>query len=271
LLFVIGLVVGSFVNVLIDRLGVDKSIVFPASHCDRCKKRLLWYDLIPVVSFILLGGRCRFCRSPISWQYPLVELITGILFIFVFFELGIGNQELGIINFVSLLYQFFLVSSLIVVFFADLKYGIIPDKITYPAIAVSVVYLVFSNSSTSGESLRATPEVFNALFAAAGAFLFFLAIFLLTRGRGMGFGDVKLSFLLGLVFGFPKIVAVLYIAFLTGAGFSIILMLLLKKKPKDAIAFGPFLVLGALTVLFFWDFLYSTVLINIWFLPAVLP
>ncbi|MBI2036068.1 prepilin peptidase [Candidatus Microgenomates bacterium] len=259
-------------NVLIDRLATNQSIVSPASHCDRCKKRLEWRDLIPVISFVILRGRCRFCRSPISWQYPMVELLTGLLFTFSIFNFQFlifnENFKFQILN---LLFTLYIVSSFIVIFFADLKYGIIPDKIIYPAIVVSFIFLAFSNSFTSGESLRATPEVFNALFAALGAFLFFMIIFLLTRGRGMGFGDVKFSFLLGLIFGFPKIVAVLYIAFLTGAAFSVILMILNKKKPKDAIAFGPFLVVGALSVLFFWDFLYSRVLLNIWFLPAVLP
>ena len=134
LIFILGLTVGSFLNVLIDRLPNDKSIL-GRSYCDHCKKTLSWKDLIPVLSFVYLRGKCRYCHAPLSYQYPIVELLTGLLFI--------ATYQFATLNF-QLIYYLLIVSSLIVVFFADLKYGIIPDKILLPAIVVSLVYLTIS-------------------------------------------------------------------------------------------------------------------------------
>lgn len=251
-LFFFGLAVGSFLNVLIDRLFKDESIISPPSRCDHCKKPLAWYDLIPVLSFLLLKGRCRYCKKPIHWQYPVVELSTAILFAAVVAGKGDwGNWG----DWGALGYFLFIISALIVIFFADLKYGIIPDRIVFPGIAITATYSLITNYQLL---------ITNHLLSAICAFLFFLAIYLLTRGRGMGFGDVKLVFLLGLFFGFPKIIFTLYIAFLTGAAFSIILILLGKKKLKGTIAFGPFLVIGSIIVMFFGDRLARIV----WFLPG---
>lgn len=268
LIFLLGLAIGSFLNVLIDRLVKDESIAYPPSHCDHCKKPLQWYDLLPVVSFIVLNGKCRYCHKSISWQYPIVELLTGILLMFVAFShtSPLGSRfatPQGWPNgfpwggFLELLFTFFIISSLIVIFFTDLKYGIIPDKVVFPAVAVTVFFLLITNYQLL---------ITNYLPAGIGAFLFFLAIFLLSKGRGMGFGDVKLSFLLGLLAGFPGIVIVLYVAFLTGAVFSIILILQGRKRLKETIAFGPFLVLASLLFFFFADSITF-----LWFLPGVLP
>lgn len=255
LLFIFGLAVGSFLNVLIDRLSQDESIVYPPSHCDYCKKPLLWIDLVPVVSFIFLRARCRYCHKPISWRYPLVEILTGTAFVLAV-NLKSGLPLLSILASIDTIYYLVVISVFIVIFFADLRYGIIPDKIVYPAIFASFLPLILNTQYL----------ILNHLLSASGAFLFFLAIYAFTKGRGMGFGDVKLVFLLGLLFGFPKIVYVLYIAFLTGAVFSIILILLRRKKLKETVAFGPFLILGALLVFFFWNKLRL-----LWTLPVALP
>lgn len=253
-LLFLGLGVGSFLNVLIDRLPNNESIVYPPSHCDYCKKKLLWQDLIPVFSFLMLGGRCRYCQKNLRWYYPVVEFLTGLLFVgtyVVFFPSGI-------MEYITVIYYLFIIASLIVVFFSDLKYGIIPDKVVFPSILVAFLYIFLNHTSL----------ILNHSLSALGAFLFFLAIFLLTGGGGMGFADVKLSFLLGLFFGFPNIVLVLYIAFLTGAAFSIILILLGRKRLKETIAFGPFLVLASLVFLFSQNKIVS---LWLWFLPVVLP
>lgn len=244
IIFLFGLAVGSFLNVLIDRLPRDESIIKGRSYCDNCKKPLLWCDLIPLFSFVLLKGKCRHCRSPISLYYPIVELTTGILFVLVFLffsQEGIMNHELRIMGLISVIYYLFIVPCLIVVFFTDLKYGIIPDRIVYPAILVSLLYLFI---------------IPNSLFmihvlSGLGAFLFFLFLYIITRGRGMGFGDVKLVFLLGLFLGWPYIIVALYFAFLTGAIVGCILILWRKKKlTGGTIPFGPFLVLGAIIAMF---------------------
>ncbi len=272
-LFILGLFIGSFLNVLVDRLPREESIAKGRSHCEFCKHTLAWYDLVPVFSFIQLKGKCRYCRSPLSYYYPIVELTTGILFVltasFVLNSVipspveGSYLQVLmsEILYFVQndimvVIFHLYIVSSLIVIFFADLKYGIIPDKITYPAIIITLLFLVF-NSFTSKESWLslslqpATFEAGNRVTSALGAFLLFLFLFLITKGRGMGFGDVKLAFLMGIFLGFPGIVIALYVAFLTGAIFSLILIVWGKKKLKGStIPFGPFLVFGSLVSLF---------------------
>ncbi|RJQ37039.1 prepilin peptidase [Candidatus Microgenomates bacterium] len=256
-LFILGLCIGSFLNVLIDRLPRNETILKGRSHCENCKKKLAWHDLIPLLSFVLLKGKCRYCKSPISLYYPVVELMTGVLFVLVAinFQFSIfnfqSNSNFQIFNssLMALIFQLFIISSLIVVFFTDLKYGIIPDKIIIPSILISLFYFFI---------------IYNSLFishliSGIGAFLFFLLLFLITRGKGMGFGDVKFSFLMGLFLGYPKIGVAFYIAFLTGAFVSLILISWRKKEIKATIPFGPFLVIGTLVSMFAGEFLISKI------------
>lgn len=241
LFFIFGVSIGSFLNVLIDRIPHDENPLSGRSYCDNCRKILKWYDLIPVVSFIFLGGKCRYCRKHVSCYYPLVEIVTGIMFVLTFaYVYGLQPTAYGM-QFSILLYYLFIVSSLIVIFFADLKYGVIPDKILFPAILVSFPYLILNTS-----------YIIPNLLSGLGAFLFFLFLHAITKGKGMGLGDVKFVFLLGLLLGFPHSITALYIAFLTGAGIGIILIIWRKKKLSGSIIpFGPFLVLGTLVSLFF--------------------
>lgn len=249
LVFILGLCVGSFLLVLIDRIPKDESFIKGRSYCDHCKKKLQWFDLIPLLSFIFLKRKCHYCHKKISFYYPLVELTTGALFLLIFNQIQISNFKLN--DFFSLLYYFFIVSSLIVIFFTDIKYGIIPDKIVYPSIIIAFLYLI----------LNINYLLLNHLLSAFSALGFFLLIFLLTKGKGMGFGDVKLSFLMGLVLGFPKIISALYLAFLTGALVSFILIICRKKKFFGAtIPFGPFLVIGTITSLFWGEKLIKIIL-----------
>lgn len=257
-IFLIGLFIGSFLNVLADRLSKEESITKGRSHCDKCKKTLKWHDLIPLLSFIFLKGKCRYCRSPLSFYYPIVELTTGIMFAGVF--LFVGGANINFIMIINIIYYLLIVSSLIVIFFADLKYGIIPDKIIFPAILVSFLFSLF----TAKESFEV--GFVNHLLSAVGAGLFFLLLFLITKGRGMGFGDVKFAFLMGLILGFPNIIVALYVAFLTGAIVGIILIIWRKKRMVGtSIPFGPFLVLGTLAAIFFREFFLQN------FLRMVLP
>ena len=240
IVFILGICVGSFLNVLIDRIPNDESPFRGRSYCDKCKKTLRWYDLIPLLSYLYLKGKCRYCRAQISFSYPLVELITGVMFVLTFFYLkDLRFTIYDLRFFLNYFYYAFILSSFIVIFFTDLKYGIIPDKILYPAVAAAAIF----NFQFS---------IFNFIFSALGAFIFFLALFLITKGKGMGFGDVKLSFLLGLVLGFPKIIVGLYLAFLTGAIIGSILIIWGEKKLKGGtIPFGPFLIIGAVLSIFF--------------------
>lgn len=238
-LFLLGISIGSFINVLIDRVPYNLSIL-GRSHCDHCKHKLGVLDLIPLLSFIILNGRCRYCKAKINPRNFIVEATLGTLFVFVFIYY---SSVLSL----EFFYSLFILSSLITIFFIDLKHQIIPDKITYPAILISLLFVILNHQSS----------VFNYIFSAIGASVFFLILFILTKGKGLGFGDVKLAALMGLFLGFPKIIIAIYSAFLTGAIFGLILILWKKKGLKDKIAFGPFLVAGTILSFFLGDHLAS--------------
>ncbi len=234
-LFLLGLAVGSFLNVLIDRLPKGKSIL-GYSSCDYCKKRVRWNDLIPVVSLIVLKGRCRYCKKKLSWQYPFVELLTGISFVFTWNYFSSLNYGLRITELV-------IVSCLIVIFFADWKYRIIPDEIQLVFLIASFI-LFFLHGNHITNLLQRIAEGF---FVMLPAFL----IYTLTKGKAMGFADVKLSFSIGVLLGLVSGLTALYIGFVSGAIIGGALVLSKKKKMQMHIAFGPFLVLGTMPMVFF--------------------
>lgn len=243
--FILGLCIGSFLNVVIDRLPRGQSIIRGRSFCDHCKKTLLWYDLIPVLSFFLLGRSCRFCHKKISWQYPTVEFITGLLFLITF---SIVSQISGPQYFVLFfIYYLIIISSLIVIFFTDLKYRIIPDQILIVQIIGTFCFLLLFRSS----------ELINHFLAGVFFFLIFLALVLITRGKGMGLGDVKFAAVMGFILGAPKIVVAFYLSFLTGAVFSLILIMMGKKSMKSTIPFGPFLAVSTGISLLYGDALWN--------------
>lgn len=249
-LFLVGLFIGSFLGVLVDRIPSGRSVVKGRSRCEHCKHELGVLDLVPVFSFIVLGGKCRYCKHKLSWFYPAIELVTGFLFA--------STYLLSIYYLSSTIYQLmfylFLISSFIVVFFTDLKYGIIPDKIVFPSIAVSALWLM----------LYRRPDLVSNFMSAFGASMFLILIaaiyYFVRKKESMGGGDIKFAFLMGVILGFPSIIIAFYIAFLTAAAYSIILILWGRLKIKDTIPFGPFLVLGTFVTLFFSDQLLSLVL-----------
>jgi len=269
--FLLGLCVGSFLNVVIYRLNLPLSqkfrprqgktlrveypkpeglgnwrgLVRGRSYCDYCQKQLAWFDNIPLLSFILLRGRCRYCRQPISWQYPAVELTTGLVTVLVFLLSGYGLRVTG--------YELLISYCLIAIFVSDLRYQIIPDQVIYPAVGATLFYRLFCCSVHLAGVPSPTCEVsfWNYLLTGLGSMGFFLFLYLITRRKGMGLGDVKLAFLMGLLLGWPKILVALYFAFLTGALVGVILILLGKKKFGQQIPFGPFLV-GGTFISWFW-------------------
>ncbi|MBI3620077.1 prepilin peptidase [Candidatus Roizmanbacteria bacterium] len=237
LLFILGCAIGSFLNVLIGRLPNQQSIL-GRSHCDHCQKILTPVDLVPVLSFFWLKRRCRRCQVPLSWQYPLVELLTGLTFVFIGTRPGLNLAYFGIF------------SVLIVIFFADLKYQIIPDSMQFLLLLFSVIYLATTYSAGQ------LPVVFFGQTVAGTVIMLpILFLFLITKGGGMGFGDVKLSFIIGFMFGLLQGVVVLYLAFISGALIGIILLLSGRKKPSSHIAFGPFLVFGIIATILWGDVL----------------
>ncbi len=249
--FVFGLAIGSFLNVLIDRLPKGQSIM-GRSHCDNCRHKLNGTDLFPVFSFIFLRGKCRYCGKKISWQYPLIELLTGISYVLIFnFKFQILNQ-FSIFNFEFLiqLARFIsylgLFSTLIVIFFADVKYQIIPDSMQ---IAFFISSLLIHLLAPRSLGVVGEFGIWNFLKSGVVVMLPILILYWLTKSRGMGFGDVKLAFVIGFFLGFKAGFLALYCGFILGAIIGLILIIFKRKKLKSKIAFGPFLILGMLVIL----------------------
>ena len=199
-------------------------------------------DLFPVLSFVFLGGKCRYCSKKISWQYPLVELATGLVFLVIFLALGFElNLEAGILSWVNLAFLLYITSALVVIFIYDLKHYLIPDKVLFPAIAIALIYNLIFN-------FYLVPNFLLAVAVGAG---FFLVIFLISKGKWMGFGDVKLAILMGFLLGYPNIVTALFLAFFFGAIIGVILIVKQNKGLKSEIPFGPFLIIGTFIALFY--------------------
>lgn len=232
--FFFGLFLGSFLLVVADRSSCGRSFLFGRSECDSCHHPLSWYELVPVISFMIQGAKCRHCHTQLSMRYPFAELLTGLFFA----VLTLSSQSPF-----DLLLSFIIAACLLVIFFADVKYEIIP----LPAVIIASITAALLFIPDSSDAI--IPHFITGI--AAGAF--FLTIFLVTRGRGMGFGDVIYACFMGFLLGFPAIIFGLYIAFLTGAAFALILVLLRKKKLRGGtVPFGPFLVLGTF-VMMIWN------------------
>lgn len=236
IIFILGLLIGSFLNSVIYRLEDLKSIFKERSICPHCKKTLRWYDMIPLASFIIYAGRCRYCREKISIQYPLVELTTAVLFICIYGYFGITLYSI-----LLLLLSCFL----IVIFVYDIYYMIIPDEMLWPAIII----VILSDCYIAILSQSFLP-MWNALLGALIAGSFIGLIVLLTRARGMGIGDIKLAFLIGLLIAYPQIILSLFLAFFIGSIIGIVLLASRRKKLKSAIAFAPYLIIGFYITIF---------------------
>lgn len=241
ILFTLGLMVGSFLNCLIYRLEIDSKPT-GRSFCPSCKHKLSWKDLIPLFSYLLLKGKCRYCGKKISIQYPVVEVATGALFLLA----GLAVSPGLVLEYIELILVLIVFSLLIVVFVYDLKHFIIPNKIIYPAILGAFLLAGLKGWVASNHFLTLTH-----LTAGAAVFFIFLAIYLITKGKGIGFGDVRYAFFMGLFLGFPKVVVGLFLSFVIGAIIGVVLIIIGSKERKDMIPFGPFLVLGT-TIAYLW-------------------
>jgi len=250
LIAAVGLGVGSFINCVVYRVNNGLAPLKGRSICPRCKHQLAWKDNIPLLSFILLRGKCRYCGKPISWQYPIVELITGLLAIIIF---QLSNCELRIAS-----YNLLIGWALLAIFVSDLVYTTIPDEIVFPTMGL-VAFFHLAGVEVVASPPPSGPNGFlgGVLLVALGAAGFFYFLVLVTKGRGMGMGDVKLVFLMGFLLGWPKIMVAIYLAFLTGAIIGVILILIGKKKFGQTIPFGPFLVTGTIIALFWGEKIFS--------------
>jgi len=239
LIFIFGLAIGSFLNVVIFRLGTNESILVGRSHCPKCGAILKWYDLIPALSFLIQKGKCRYCEKKISFQYPIVEIITGFLFVLILSKFGLDS----LITYYLLLISCFL----IVIFVYDLKNYLILDKIVFPAIIIVLFYQILMGN------------FLNPFLSALLASGFFLSLVLISKGKWMGMGDVKFAILMGLILGWPNILLALFLSFFSGAIIGIVLILFGKKGLKSQIPFGPFLVGSTILIMLYGEYL------NIWY------
>lgn len=277
--FLLGSVIGSFVKAASERIIKQESIN-GRSYCVQCKKKLYWYDLVPVISYVILRGRCRFCHKKIDLFDFVTELVVGVLVTVVFLTSQREISLLMMFNLLSLLsvlslgFKVFVVTVLSLVFLVDLKTGLIHNRITYPATMIAGSYLILSSvirsaifylsflQSPLASYLKPpfTSYVFDhlqliwepVLWAVVSAFLtslVFICLIVVTKGRGMGWGDVKYVFFLGLVLGFPNIAVAIFLAFLLGALISVLLVGFKLRRFGQTIPFGPFLSLGAFIAL----------------------
>jgi len=241
--FLVGTIIGSFCNVCIYRLPKKRSIVLPRSFCPHCESPIRSLDNIPIISFILLRGRCRNCRKRIPYKYPMVELFTGISFLSLYLTFGL--------SFIFAAYAI-LLSSLIIVTVIDLEYKIIPDVITLPGIIIGLILSLF---------ILPIPFINSLIGIMIGGGFFYL-IAIVSKG-GMGGGDIKLIAMIGAFLGWEGTLVTILMGSLIGSIIGIALIITKKKKRRDPIPFGPFLALGAV-ISIFWgkDLLYWYMMIG---------
>lgn len=225
-LLILGLVFGSFITAISWRIPNEISFVKGRSMCPNCKKGIAWYDNIPLLSYLILGGKCRNCKKKISIRYPIIEVAAAIGFLVI----GLA----GFPNYLKTLYLLTIFVILLTIFVIDLEYQLIPDSLVFTGIVVVLLYSQFSNPYFP----------ISALFSGFIAATFLMLIHLFTKGRGMGLGDVKLAVLGGMLTGPKNLVIWLLLAFIIGGFVGSILILFGKAHMKTKIAFGPFLILG---------------------------
>ncbi len=238
-LFLSGLCVGSFLNVCIYRIPMEKSIVYPPSSCGKCNENLKPKDMIPVLSYIMLKGKCRYCKDPISIQYPIVELMTAIIWLIVYNRYGFTIQTAALL---------YLYTVLIPVAFIDLKHMIIPDGLVITGLvggaAVLLYHVFYKPFPLYDSNLWYTPII--GMFSASVVLFIIALIGLLIYGNdgAMGMGDVKLFLPIGLFLGWKLALFILFLSVLLGGIISIILLIFRFKDRKSAIPFGPFIIIA---------------------------
>lgn len=232
----VGLALGSFMNVCIYRIPLEKSIISPSSSCPNCGKKIRFYDNIPLISYLLLLGRCRRCHHPISWRYPAVEAITGLLSLALFIRYGLSLQYLLFLLFAA---------TLVTISFIDLDHQIIPDVLSIPGIVAGLAAAFIPGNVSWFDS------IIGIIGGGGTLFLVGLIYEKLTGKQGMGGGDVKLLAMIGAWMGWRSLPFVLLVSSLTGAIIGSIFLLAAGKGYRVKIPFGPFLSLGALFYIFF--------------------
>lgn len=236
--FILGTVIGSFLNVVIYRLPRKENLSYPGSHCPVCNEKIKWYDNLPILSYVALGGKCRVCKTKISMQYPLIELMTGIIFVMIYLKFGFSIKTIKFFIFACLLIPISII---------DIKNYFIPDSLTF-----SLVLLGFITSFVSEVSLESA-------FVGAGTYAFFFMILYgygeyVFKKEAMGFGDIKLAAGIGSFFGYTgffNLYIFITLTFILGAIISLILLRLKIKERTSQLAFAPYLAVSAFLMLLF--------------------
>jgi len=236
LVFIYGLIIGSFLNVCIYRIPRDESICFPASHCPKCGLKLNWYDNIPMLSYMILKGRCRKCDNFISLQYPIVELVNGLTYVWLYLYFGFT---------IDFVFYSLISSVLIIIAFIDLLHMVIPDSLILVILILNTLQKIILLLFEKIDMILLDSLLW--LLLAGGLFLI---IYILSQG-GMGDGDVTLIASLGFVLGLKKVILNILLSFFIGALISILLLVTKVKSRKDPIPFGPFMVISFFITLFY--------------------
>ncbi len=247
LFFILGILFGSFINVCIYRIPKGISVIFPLSYCPCCKKTILWYDNIPLLSYTFLKGRCRFCKAPISVQYPIVEALTGGLFVLFYLKFGI--------NVTYFAFLIFVVFSMIISFI-DINTQTIPDALSVPLIIIGIILSSFN------AFLNKPHIIFSLIGAITGFFLLYIIALLgkvMFKKEAMGGGDIKIISAIGAFTGPYAVLFTVFIASFLGAVFGLFLIITKKKERTEPIAFGPFLFLGSFMYILF-DYFFKNLL-----------
>ncbi|HXG57549.1 MAG TPA: prepilin peptidase [Thermoanaerobaculia bacterium] len=255
--FAIGAIVGSFLNVVIHRYPREESIVFPPSHCPSCDAKIRAWDNIPLLSFAILRGRCRTCRSPIPLRYPLVELANALFYLAIYQRTGPTLSFLPVAAIVSMT---------IVLIYIDLEIQILPDVIDLPGIVIGIAIGAFGLGAGSDLVLAASllDSLLGAALGASVLLLVALSYKLVRKAEGMGYGDVKMLAMIGAVVGYSPLLPVLFVASVVGAVTGVGLAIQRRSNLRFALPFGVFLGLAFLVVLFFGNTLFR------WYLALLL-
>ena len=251
LIFVFGICLGSFVNVCIHRLPKNKQIINGRSFCPKCKKKINWYDNLPIISFLFLSGKCRKCKKVIPIRYLIVELITGIIFLLIYSSLD---------NFSSIIFLSILSLIFITIFFIDLENFIIPDSLNFSIIGLALIKNFLPNFNTS-----IIHEINQSIIGGIVGYLsIWIIIFLYKTFKkidGMGLGDAKLMAGIGLLFGWQSIPFVLFVSSILGLIFVIPSLLKKQKTMRTEIPFGPFIILACLIYFTYGSVIYDLILV----------
>ena len=243
LIFVIGAVIGSFLNVCIYRLPKNLDIIYTRSFCPKCKKKINWFDNIPLISFLILKFKCRCGKKSIPFQYFIVELISALFLCFVFAT---------VFNYLDIVIMSLIFYTFVVIFFIDIRHFIIPDSLNFSLISLGILKNFFPETS-----LNLNQDMFQSLFGGALGYLTIWLIIILYKKiknvEAMGFGDAKLLAGIGFILGFQSIFIILFIAAILGLSFSVPKLITKKHSLQTAIPFGPFLILGSIIYFFYFN------------------